>query len=216
MGGARWRSTSRPLGYNRVRLASVRASTDCWRRLCPARCSKIGEGAPPPPTENAPSAHPSSLQLRLPLPSLKKKRKRKSAPYSTYPSTPLPHLPLALAAGLTSPHQNVRWQNRKAAVCSRHLKVHLRTFPAKSFSPPLSLPRQREWAAETQGSARTWAPITSSFFFFPPQRVWLHFCYFFSFFFFTFSKFPFFHFPPPPPIIKKKNLTRHDISPQLF
>lgn len=48
MGGA-WESCCGDW-VNRVRLASVRASTDCWRRLCPARCSKIGEG----PLKNAP------------------------------------------------------------------------------------------------------------------------------------------------------------------
>lgn len=47
-------------------------------------------------------------------------------------------LPPTRAAGLTSPHQNVRWQNRKAAVCSRHLKVHLHTLFQQSPSAPIS------------------------------------------------------------------------------
>lgn len=69
------------------------------------------------------------------------------------PPSPPPHTHTptpTLATGLTSPHQNVRWQNRKAAVCSHHLKVHLCTLPAKSISPPLSLPGQREGATETR------------------------------------------------------------------
>lgn len=42
------------------------------------------------------------------------------------------------AARLTSPHQNVRWQNRKAAVCSCHLKVHLHTLFQQSPSALIS------------------------------------------------------------------------------
>lgn len=82
-GGARGKAV-RGDWVNSVRLASVRASTDCWRRLRPARCSKDWREAPPPPAlppENAPY-NPSSPQLQLPLPSEKKKK------------SPLLHIPL--------------------------------------------------------------------------------------------------------------------------
>lgn len=77
-------------------------------------------------------------------------------------STPSPNP----RAGLTSPHQNVRWQNRKAAVCSRHLKVHLHTLPAQSVSPLLSLPRQWKWATETCAWISTCVGFNYVFFFF--------------------------------------------------
>lgn len=78
-----------------------------------------------------------------------------------------PHTP---AAELTSPHQNIRWQNRKAAVCSRHLKVHLHTLPAKSVSPPRSLPRR--WATETSAWIST--RVGFNYFFFQTVYVWLY------------------------------------------
>lgn len=151
---------------NRVRLDSDRASTDCWQWPCPVCCSKIGVN----PWKS--SVHPSTLPLQLP-------------PHYTPPPTP------TLATGLTSPHQNVRRQNRKAAVCSHHLKVHLHTLPAKSFSPPLSLPRQREWATETRDQhAHGFQLLLFS------GSVCL--VAFLNFFLFLFL-----------------NLTRHNISPQL-
>lgn len=163
------------------------------------------------PSENAPN-NPSLPRRHLPLPSVGKKKK---SPQLHIPPTDLLPRPPAPAAGLTSPHQNVRWQNRKAAVCSRHLKVHLRTFPAKSFSPPLSLAQAEGVGCRDQGSARTWTPITFFFFFFSTACVWLHCVTFFfveifliNFFFYIFQTF--YRFPP------QKNLTRHNISPQLF
>lgn len=90
---------------NRVRLASDRASTDCWQWPCPVSCRENGED----PRKY--SEHPNILPQQL---------------------SPPPQ-----AARLTSPHQNVRWQNRKAAVCSRHLKVHLHTLFQQSPSAPI-------------------------------------------------------------------------------
>lgn len=110
---------------NRVRLASDRASTDCRQRPCPVCCFQ--DWCEP----------------------LKTFRTPEHAPAATAPPLHSPHPPTP-TTGLTSPHQNVRWQNRKAAACSHHLKVHLHTLSAKSFSPLLSLPRQREWATETR------------------------------------------------------------------
>lgn len=127
---------------NRVRLASDRASTDCWQRPCPVSCSQS-------------AVNPRKRAVHTP----------EHAPAATVAPPP--------AAGLTSPHQNVRWQNRKAAVCSHHLKVHLHTLPAKSVSPPLSLPRQWEWATETSAWIST--RVGFNYFFFQTVYVWFHF-----------------------------------------
>lgn len=72
-------------------------------------------------------------------------------------STPSPNP----RAGLTSPHQNVRWQNRKAAVCSRHLKVHLHTLSAHCY---LCQGSGSGLQRPVLGSAHVWVSITSSFF----------------------------------------------------
>lgn len=104
-------------GFNRVRLASDRASTDCWQRPCPVSSCKCW-------------CEPQKM-LRTP----------EHSPSVAAPPPPLPlHLSPSSSSlhpqvGLTSPHQNVRWQNRKAAVCSRHLKVHLHTLPARLRQP---------------------------------------------------------------------------------
>lgn len=147
-----WESC-RDVWVYRVRLASDRASTDCWRRPCAVCSRKIG------------------LNLR-------------KTPPNTWAPCAVPGRPVA---GLTSPHQNVRWQNRKAAVCSRHLKVHLHTPPASSVSPLLSLPRQRRWATETWAWVSTHVGFNNFF-----CRMFG--CIYFLFFLLFFLFFPFFKF----------------------
>lgn len=85
-------------------------------------------------------------------------------------------------AGLTSPHQNVRWQNRKAAVCSCHLKVHLHTLPARLRQPTATSAK----AVEVGYRDLCLDQHTCGFqllHFFQTVYVWLHFFNFLNFFF---------------------------------
>lgn len=66
---------------NRVRLASDRASTDCWQRPCPVSCCKSGANP------RKLSKHPSTLPLRLPPPLLPS------------PRPPGSHLPIKTSDG---------------------------------------------------------------------------------------------------------------------
>lgn len=102
------------------------------------------------------------------------------APAATVPRRP-PTLCLLRAAGLTSPHQNVRWQNRKAAVCSRHLKVHLHTLPTKSNQPTAHPVK----AVGVGYRDQCWDQHTCGFqlLLFQLVYVWLHFFFYFFLFF---------------------------------
>lgn len=118
---------------NRVRLASDCTSTRCWWGPSPFccfldRCEPLQENKINNGNDDIPCTQ-SGLKCPLHCPS-----------------------PSHNSTGLTSPPENVSWQNRKAAVCSRHLKVHLHTLPvpAKSVSPTPSLPGQRERSTETR------------------------------------------------------------------
>lgn len=131
MGGA-WKSCWDDW-VNTVRLASDRASTGCWHRLCPfSRSPDWCE----PLQENKINNNDDDVPRT----------------WSAFNCPPRYTWPPATATGLASPHQNVSWQNRKAAVCSRRLKVLLHTLPVptESVSPKPSLPGQREWATETR------------------------------------------------------------------
>lgn len=98
------------------------------------------------------------------------------------------------------PIETSSWQNRKAAVCSRHLKVHLHTLPVptKSISPKPSLPGQRQWARDTRDQHACGLIL---FFFFQTLMINCILKLFFHFFFFQSDQTQTFHlifFSPPP------------------
>lgn len=169
---------------NTVRLASDRASTGCWQRPCPF--SHSPDQYEPLQEDKIHNNH-NTDQDDVPR------------TWSAFNCPPRYTCPAATATGLASPHQSVSWQNRKAAVCSRHLKVHLHTFPVptRSVSPKPSPPGQREWATDTRGHV-----VCFFFFFSILSHVTIHcffkLCFFFYLFFPNLTRHKHFTSSPPP------------------
>lgn len=144
---------------NAVRLASDRASTGCWRWPCPF--SRSPDWCEPLQENKINNNNDDDVPCT----------------WSAFNCPPRYTCPPTTASGLASPHQNVSWQNRKAAVCSRHLKVHLHTrpVPTKFCQPEATSARAEGVGFRHQGSACMW--VVSFFLFFLPDTCYdkLHF-----------------------------------------